>query len=135
MPNISERFDQYAKDFFKEAFNERESDFIPELEIRESDFNYIILAQVPGIEVGDIELHLEDNCLIIEGEKHQNEGNNYLINECSYGHFYRWVPLKEDVDNEAINAELQKGVLKVTLTKKRDGLDDYRKIKILKTIS
>lgn len=135
MPSLSERFDHYAKDFFRDEFYDKESDFIPSVEIREKGQKYEILAEVPGIEVGNIQLHLEDNCLIIEGEKIQGEGVGNLINECEYGHFYRWIPLKEDVDNEKITAELKNGILRVMLFKKEDGLDDFRNIKILKATS
>lgn len=135
MPHLSERFDHYAKDFFRDAFYDKKSDFLPLVEIREKSQLYEILAELPGIEVGNIQLRLEDNCLIIEGEKYHDQAVESILSECDYGHFYRWIPLKEDVDNDKISAELVKGILKVTLSKKNDGLDDYRKIKILKTTS
>jgi HSP20 family protein len=135
MPNITEKFDQYAKDFFEEALFEKDFDFYFPIEITENENSYEMRAELPGIETSDIQLYLEDNCLIIEGVKnHYQSGlENIIISECNYGKFYRWIPLKEDVDNESVNATMSQGLLTISLLKKQDGLDDYQKIKVIKS--
>jgi len=132
--NLSDLFEDYARDFFSPAFSEDEGDFMPKIDVKETDTKYLVSAELPGISENNIKISLRENSLVIEGEKKseskEEEEKGYYRSEIEYGSFYRTVPLKADVDDKNIEAKFQDGVLKVSLTKKNDGISKTIKIPI-----
>ena len=138
-------FDRYARDFFSPYLEEFEGqgdesfgsfDFMPRIEVKETKKGYRVSAELPGLNEEDIQLSLEGNSLILQGEKckektEDDEGR--WRSEMSYGRFYRSIPLQDDVDNKHIDASYKQGVLKIELKKKEDGDSGRRKIPINKT--
>jgi HSP20 family protein len=93
----------------------------PSLDISESRKAYTLKVEVPGVEKGDVTLQIEDDTLLIRGEKKQEKeesDENYHCVERSYGGFERMISLPEDVDPERIDAKFKHGVLKVTIPKR-----------------
>ncbi len=92
----------------------------PPVDIFESGDNLVIRAEVPGVENDDIEVHVEDNTLVLSGkrklEQELDENNVYRL-ERSYGSFVRSFRLPKTVDASKISAEYKNGVLQVTLPK------------------
>ena len=89
-----------------------------------------------GMKEEDINLSLEDNCLIIQGEKkseRKSEEKNQFRSEFSYGSFYRTIPFRTDVDDNNIEASYRDGILKVDLVKKADGTERTKRIAINKS--
>lgn len=141
-------FDRYARDFFAPWLEEFDFDrslsssnpenFIPRIEVHENEKGYEVCAELPGIKQENIDLRLEDNALIIQGEKHQqrkDQEQERSRSEFRYGSFYRTIPLRKDVDNENIEATYQDGILRVSLIKRQDGTERSRKILINKNTS
>ena len=108
-------------------------DFTPKVNVHESDKAYTLELAVPGMTKDHINLHLEENnTLVIKAEKEKNEkcdkegkcekkdekNNGYLRREFCYNRFEERFALPEDADIEAINAQMDNGVLTVTLPKK-----------------
>lgn len=94
--------------------------FSPLVEVSEKDDELVVRAEVPGLKPEDIELSVENNSLIISGEKKQDkkeEKENYVHTECSYGSFYRVIPLRSEVDQDKIKASHKHGVLTIRLPK------------------
>ncbi len=131
---FSDFFDLYARDFFNPMMGEEKSEtFMPKVEVHESEKGYEVRAELPGMKEEDINLSLEDNCLILQGEKRSEkatENKKQSRSEFSYGSFYRTIPFRVDVDNNNIEANYRNGILNVNLMKKADGTEKTKKIQI-----
>ncbi len=98
--------------------------FMPDFEVKETQNAYVFKADLPGIEEKNLEVKLTNNRLNISGrrESEKTEQNEtYYATERSYGSFARTFTLPEGIDGENVNAELQKGVLTVTIPKKPEA--------------
>lgn len=105
----------------------------PSIEVKESDKELIITAELPGVEEKDIDVSLSDNTLTIRGEKKaekEEKGDNYYVSERSYGNFSRSFTLPYEVDADAIKAKFSKGVLTVTFPKTKAIQQKTRKIEV-----
>jgi HSP20 family protein len=105
----------------------------PAVDIYESENEIVLSAEVPGIEDKDIEIRIEDNTLSLVGERRfekETKEENYHRVERSYGSFVRSFTIPHYVDQEAIRAEHENGVLKVILPKKPEKKP--KTVKILK---
>jgi HSP20 family protein len=92
----------------------------PALDIQETDKQYTIALELPGVEEKDIQITLHDDVLLVRGEKHQEQekkdGGFHRI-ERSYGSFQRALDLPGDANQESIKAAFKHGVLTITLDK------------------
>ncbi len=90
----------------------------PALDIQETDQQYRITLEAPGVDEKDIQLTLDDGVLWIRGEKRQEqeykEGQYHRV-ERSYGSFQRVLNLPEDADQDTIKATFKNGVLAITI--------------------
>lgn len=131
---LSDFFDLYARDFFSPMMGEeRLETFMPKVEVDETEKGYSVRAELPGMKEEDINLSLQDNVLILEGEKrseNKREGKNQYRSEFSYGSFYRTIPFRADVDDNNIDANYRDGILTVNLVKRSDGTEKTKKIEI-----
>ncbi len=115
---------------FREFTNEMERGFrslsrqmdsenwAPTVDVQQCGGNLVICAELPGLKRDEVKVELNDNTLIIEGERkreHHDDHEGYHRFERSYGHFYRAIPLPEGANTERVKAELKDGVLKVSL--------------------
>ncbi len=90
----------------------------PAIDIEQKDKEYVIRADVPGVEPKDIKVFLDNGLLTIEGKrdtKAEVNKEDYRCIERSYGSFYRCVRLPEAVEAENIKAHNHNGVLEVTI--------------------
>ena len=95
-------------------------DFAPRLDISETDKDFTVSAELPGLEPEDINISLGRNALMISGEKRvekEDKGERYYRIERSYGSFQHSIPLPDEVDEDKIDATFKRGVLKVKLPK------------------
>jgi HSP20 family protein len=95
------------------------------LDVRETDNEYVIQAELPGIRLEDVHLQVKDNTLQISGEvKHeqQEQGQGqWLRRERQYGRFQRTLTLPRPVESDQANAEFEHGILTVTLPKAQEA--------------
>ena len=92
----------------------------PTVDLYEKDDNFVIKAELPGVNKKDIMIDLKDRVLTLSGERsYDNEVNeeNYYRRERSYGKFQRAFTLPADVDSDKIKAEFKDGVLQVEVPK------------------
>lgn len=92
----------------------------PQVEVFERGNNLVIRADLPGLSREDVDVEVDDDALIIRGERHndvEDEQEGYYRSERSYGSFYRAIPLPDNVDASQCNATFRDGVLEVTLPK------------------
>jgi HSP20 family protein len=90
----------------------------PQIEIFEREGNIVVRADLPGLEKDDVKVEVNDDALIIQGERrheHEDRQEGYFRSERSYGSFYRAIPLPDGVDAENANATFRNGVLEVTV--------------------
>lgn len=107
--------------------------FEPRVEVKEKGKEYIVRAEIPGMEEKDLHVTLKDNCLILEGERkseQEKEEKGFYQSEFSYGSFYRAIPLDEEVNPDAVNASYKHGILSVRLVKTGAGKNGARNIPI-----
>jgi len=84
---------------------------------------FVIKAEIPGVDKKDIDITIEDNVLTIKGEKKfekEEKKENYLRAERFYGTFRRSFTLPASVDKDKIKAKLDKGVLTIEIPKKEE---------------
>ena len=78
----------------------------------------MVRADLPGLSKEDIKVEVSDDLITIQGErKHEKkeEREGYCYSECSFGSFYRAIPLPEGADASKATADFRKGVLEVTV--------------------
>lgn len=88
----------------------------PPLNISQDDNNIYVKAELPGVELNDIELTLSEGSLIIRGEKKPEEGR-YFRQERPTGSFQRVINLNVKIDRDKVKANMKDGLLQVTLPK------------------
>lgn len=89
------------------------------LDVHETDQAYVIHAVVPGITADAINISLHDGVLTIAGEVPQFtlENSKALLIERTYGKFQRSIRLPQEVDANAVEAQVENGVLTLNLPK------------------
>lgn len=92
----------------------------PPVNIMEDDNNIYVASEIPGMEIGDIELTLTEGSLIIKG-KRVPESGNYYRQERPTGNFQRVVNVNVPVDAAAVTATMKNGVLSVVLPKAEES--------------
>jgi HSP20 family protein len=109
----------------------------PKVDVAETEKAFDITAELPGLDEKNVEVVLADGVLTIKGEKKEekeekDEAKNYHLVERSYGSFQRSFSMPENVKENDISADFSKGVLKITLPKKKPGTstNSQKKIKI-----
>lgn len=92
----------------------------PTADVYEEDTQYVIKAELPGIDKKDIHIDFENNTLILKGERTEDKEvkeENYYRKEMAYGKFQRSFALPEGVEADNIKADYKDGVLKITIPK------------------
>jgi HSP20 family protein len=93
---------------------------VPAFDVSETDEHIIVKADLPGVDVKDIDISIVGNVLTVKGEKKQEKeekGESYHRIERSYGRFSRSISLPAEVNPEAVEAVYKDGVLKLTIPK------------------
>lgn len=90
----------------------------PHIEMFEQDGKLIVQADLPGLRKEDVHAQIDDDAVILSGERQQetrqNEGGRY-VSERTYGSFYRVIPLPEGVDAANATAHFRDGVLRIEM--------------------
>jgi len=98
----------------------RELELSPAVDVTETDAEYKVSAELPGLTRDDIEVTLQEGRLTISGQKKEEtreEKQSYLRVERSYGSFSRTIPLPSSVQEDAVEATFRDGVLSILLPK------------------
>lgn len=119
------RMQEYMEQMFSSSFPILDNRFgtsvlSPFVDIVEEDDKIIITTDLPGIDKENIELSLRDNSLIIsagKGKEEETRKEGYIRKERSLMRYYREIPLMNGVTENGASAELNNGVLTITLPK------------------
>lgn len=107
----------------------------PAADITENTKEYLIKADLPEVEREDIHIEITNDRITLKGErkieKRSEDEKQHRI-ETFYGRFERMFPIPADVDQDAISAECDKGVLRIHLPKAAGAKPEEkgRKIKV-----
>ena len=96
------------------------SEWVPAVDIKEEDNQYLLIADIPGVDPKDIESSMEKGVLTIKGKRQsekREESENYRRVERQSGQFYRRFTLPDSADADKIEAKSEHGVLTVTIPK------------------
>jgi len=91
----------------------------PSVDVLETEDAYLIFAELPGVQRGDIQLQVRERRLELSGRRQTlGENRNFLRMERSYGPFRRTFELGAPVDVDGISAGFEQGVLRVLIPKR-----------------
>lgn len=103
------------------------------IDMKETEKEYILEADLPGFDKNNIEIHHEGNMLTISGKQDEiveEKRENYIHKERRRGSFSRTIPLPDNVDADNIKASYTNGVLRLILPKINPSKPKGRKIDI-----
>lgn len=106
----------------------------PQVEVIERDNQLIVRADLPGMSKDDLQVDIDDNSLVIRGERkteHEENEEGYYRSERSYGSFYRQIPLPGGVNTEDATAEFRNGVLEVLMPTTNRAREERRQIEVM----
>lgn len=94
--------------------------FVPQVDIYESDKELVLMADLPGVAPADIDLRYERGQLVLHGKvmRPRHQGTS-IFSEYEEGDFHRVFQLHETIDSTRIEAECNNGVLTVHLPKEQ----------------
>ena len=107
--------------------------FAPPVDVYEDEHNVTLKIEVPGIEEKDIDVRIENNTLTVHGERKfekEEKEENYRRVERQYGSFTRTFTLPNTVEQESVQADYDKGVLKIKLAKKAEAKPKQIKVNV-----
>jgi HSP20 family protein len=131
--DIDSLFDNFFRGFDTEFFGSGTGVFMPKADVRESEKEFRISVELPGMDEKDIDVALTRDMLTIRGnkkEEQEDKGKNYHRLERSYGSFSRTIPLPVAVESEKIEANFRKGVLSIRLPKSLKAVSETKKIAV-----
>jgi HSP20 family protein len=97
-----------------------EREWMPSVDVAESDGDITVRAELPGLEAKDIDLNISGDLLSIRGEKKSKEEvkeDDYFSRESYYGSFQRSIRLPAEVQSDKVDASFKNGVLDIKLPK------------------
>lgn len=97
------------------------TDWQPDVDMYESDTEFVILAELAGVASDDFTLTIHDRHLVLEGERKPPRGPDEVRHvqiERHYGTFRRSIYLPAEVLGDSISAKLTNGVLEIVIAKK-----------------
>ena len=99
---------------------ELEAEFAPDVDLRETDKEFVLSATVPGMSKDDIDISVTGDGITLSGERKTEEerpGERYHLRQQSYGKFSVTYALPSDVKTDKVKATYKDGVLEVVLPK------------------
>ena len=90
----------------------------PTLEMTEKDGNFIVTLELPGLKKEEVKIEVTEEAIVVTGERKfekEEKEEGFFRSERSYGEFYRRIPLPKDAKVDLIKAELNNGVLHITV--------------------
>jgi HSP20 family protein len=106
---------------------------VPPINVAETKDAIEVTIEVPGVTEKDIKVSLEGNQLVISGEKKEEtkkDEKEWHVDECSYGSFYRSISLPFKPEDGAVEAQLDNGVLHLSIKKPAEVAKSAKTIEI-----
>jgi len=113
-------FDRFFDDWGLETIFGEDKEWVPAFDIAENEKDYTVTAELPGIDIKDVDITLSEGILTVKGEKKQEKeekSEGYHRIERRFGSFNRSFRIPGKVEADKIDASYKDGVLKVVLPK------------------
>jgi HSP20 family protein len=107
----------------------------PAIELKETDSDIILKAQIPGIEAKDLNVEVSEDRVSISGENQQEkrtEEKGYFRSEFHYGRFERMISLPAPIKTDGVVSEFKNGLLTLQLPKAEEARRKVVKIDLTK---
>ena len=133
---LQDRMNRLFRESFSDAGRDDSltaSNFAPAVDVYEDEHNVTLKIEVPGIDEKDIDVRIENNVLTVHGERKiekEEKEENYRRVERQYGSFTRTFTLPNTVDTDNVQAQYDKGVLKISLPKKAEAKPKQIKVNV-----
>jgi HSP20 family protein len=95
----------------------RVTGFTPLVDVHETEDEYLVKVDLPGVKADDVNVEVNDNVLTISGSRAADETGQAQLVERPYGSFVRTLTLPQGVDSDSIEAGYQDGVLELRIPK------------------
>jgi len=125
---LDKAFDQLAA-----TRDNSEATWMPAVELVDAGDNFVLKAQLPGIDPKNIEVQVTREAISISGERryeNTNPKSGYIRSEFRYGKFHRVLPLPAHIQNDSVQAEYKDGILMLTLPKVTEARNKVVKINL-----
>jgi len=121
---IEDMFDRYTRAIGRPRSDQQQvgtdSDWSPRVDIEETEKEFLISAEIPGISKDDVHVDITEGVITIKGERKyekEEKGKKFHRIERSYGSFGRSFTLPDNVDENKIKASFKDGMLNLTIPK------------------
>ena len=133
--NMDNEFDNIFNSLFHSDLgntNNTINDWEPSMDVKESDKDFLIEADIAGLEKKDININLSGDQLTISGNRKEKVGKNdyYHFRERSVGAFARTFNLPKSINKDKINAHFKNGILSIVLEKHKELIPKAKEITI-----
>lgn len=118
MERIQRRMDRWFNRVWKDIPGRVEI-FEPDIDLTETDSEYIVTCDLPGMEKEKIDISVSGNYLTISGTREEAVEKGYRYKERRSGYFKRTVLLPGPVDENNVKAEYDKGILAISIPKRK----------------
>jgi HSP20 family protein len=123
-------WDTFFSNWTIPSTNLDECDWIPASDIAETEKDYHVTMELPGIDMKKLDISFSEGVLTVKGEKTKevSDGESCYCSERYSGSFQRNFRIPGAVDKENVDAKYSDGILRVNLAKSEKG--DVKKIEI-----
>ena len=90
------------------------------VDVFETNSHFMVLSAIAGVQIKDLDISVEKEMMIIRGQRqdpHEHPEKKYFYQECYWGPFSRKIVLPENIDTQAADAQMDKGMLTVKIPK------------------
>ena len=90
------------------------------VDVFETNAEFVVLTAIAGVHIKDLDISVEKDMMVIKGQRvdpHENPSKKYFYQECYWGPFSRKIILPENINTEAADAQMDKGILTIRIPK------------------
>ncbi|NWF53617.1 MAG: Hsp20/alpha crystallin family protein [Syntrophaceae bacterium] len=127
-------FEDFEEDLLEPTWIDRDRQlprWAPRVETYHKEGNYIVKADLPGIDPKDVQVTVEGDRLIIQGERKTDKEvkrKDFRKKEVFYGSFRRALPIPKGLKADKIKAKYHNGVLEISAPMDKDQLPKQIKV-------
>ncbi|HLD70456.1 MAG TPA: Hsp20/alpha crystallin family protein [Negativicutes bacterium] len=90
------------------------------IDVFETHSDFVVLAAIAGVQIKDLDISIEKEMMVIKGHRadpHGHPEKKFFYQECYWGPFSRKIVLPENIDTNAADAQMDKGMLTIKIPK------------------
>ncbi len=94
------------------------------VDVFETNSDFVVVAAIAGVQIKDIDISVEKEMMVIRGHRQdpqEDPEKKYFYQECYWGPFSRKIVLPENIDTQAAQAAMDKGMLTIKIPKTDNG--------------